>query len=176
MVLFSLLLPSDRPYWLLNTWGRSKDLRKASIQDHKNKYKNSKQHSMTSTTSQEDQVEEMLWQVWTTCRPPPMGDKPHNSKRGNSGAYILPDDGRRISRNVAEKHYDSMCDKSRKQYEYNWINSPNIFEKATVFGQKLLVWLFMVPYLWFWKVTKFHFIIFSHLVASYKKPRAPQSD
>ena len=34
-------------------------------------------------------------------------------------AHTLPDDGRSISRNVAEKHYDSSHDKLRKQYEYN---------------------------------------------------------
>ena len=32
--------------------------------------------------------------------------------------YTLPNYGRSISRNVAEKHYDSRHDKLRKQYEY----------------------------------------------------------
>ena len=36
--------------------------------------------------------------------------------------HILPDDGRSISRNVAEKHYDSRHDKLRRQYEDNWID------------------------------------------------------
>ena len=36
-----------------------------------------------------------------------------------SSVHILPDDGRSISRNVAEKHYDSRHDKLRKQYQYS---------------------------------------------------------
>ena len=42
---------------------------------------------------------------------------PRPSGKKFSFAYILPDDGRSISRNVAENHYDSRHDKLRKQYK-----------------------------------------------------------
>ena len=45
----------------------------------------------------------MIKEAWTVC----LGEKER------------PDDGRSISRNVAEKHYDLRHDKLRKQYKYN---------------------------------------------------------
>ena len=41
------------------------------------------------------------------------------SGKNSSVVHTLPDDGRSISQNVAEKHYDSRHDKLRKQYEYD---------------------------------------------------------
>ena len=43
----------------------------------------------------------------------------HRPTGENFTFHTLPDDGRSISRNVAEKHYDSRHDKLKKQYEYN---------------------------------------------------------
>ena len=41
---------------------------------------------------------------------------PRFSGENFSFVHTLPDDGRSISRNVAEKHHDSRHDKVRKQY------------------------------------------------------------
>ena len=55
-----------------------------------------------------------------------------------------PDDGRSISRNVAEKHYDSRHDKLRKQYEYNGINKhKHIQEHQSWLGERLPDFVFV---------------------------------
>ena len=56
----------------------------------------------------------------------------HRPLDENSSFHTLPDDGRSISRNVAEKYEDSRHDKLRKQYEYNWIHKHKHIQENNV--------------------------------------------
>ena len=47
---------------------------------------------------------------------------PLQTHKYHTQSHTLPDDGRSISQNVAEKRYDSRHGKLRKHCEYNWID------------------------------------------------------
>ena len=52
----------------------------------------------------------------------------HRPSGENSKFLPLPDDGRSISRNVAEKHYDSRHDKLRNNMDTTESTNTNLFK------------------------------------------------
>ena len=55
----------------------------------------------------------------------------HRPSGENSKFIHLPDDGRSISRNVAEKHYDSRHDKLRNNIEEGSLVTTNSFHSSS---------------------------------------------